>query len=141
MIPNHFSAANTHRIVQHTPDQKRPDIERLEDIAADAMAMTREALSLQDGLFTEAFNALHPHTQAIGAHLDRRHMLGEPCRRDLAACIAAADRLTAEYGDDSVLAAFTTMMREALDLLNRVADLIAAEQDVAYLRSLRTRNQ
>lgn len=79
MMPTSFTNANTHRLVHFHPDTKRPDIERLDDLAADAVEMTREALSLTPGFDTPTHNALHAHVNAIERHATCRHMLGDAC--------------------------------------------------------------
>lgn len=137
MMPTSFTNANTHRLVHFNPDSKCSDIERLDDLAADAVEMTREALSLVPGFDTPTHNALHAHVGAIERHAARRHMLGDACQADLEACIEAVCKvLEIDDTEGSVLVAFLALLREVLNRSHRVSDLVAAEREIGRMRGI-----
>lgn len=137
MMPTSFTNSNTHRLVHFNPDAKRSDIERLDDLAADAVEMTREALSLTPGFDTPTHNALHGNVSAIERHAARRHMLGDTCQADLDGCIEAVCKILEIDGtEDSVLVSFLALLREVLNRSHRVSDLIAAEREIGRMRGI-----
>lgn len=136
MFPTNFPASNTHRIVHFLPEHRPTDFARIEDIAADAINCARTALSLQSGLYTEAYNDVAEAMMRLTAHVVARRMLTEDARSALGAVITTCERLLQANGDDTVLEAIQSQAQAALDASNRVADLLAAETSIGRIRGI-----
>ncbi|MCA0273077.1 MAG: hypothetical protein LCH69_13590 [Proteobacteria bacterium] len=128
MKPNTFPTQNTHRVVLFQPDSIRPDFERLEDICADAIAAARTAFEAMERLPHPLFKRIERPLDALAEAVNRRRVLTEDYRA------ALADMLRALAEDEADL---RLLLRDALNLSNRVADLLAAEKDIAWHRGFR----
>lgn len=138
MYPTSIPTQNTYRLVHLFPESRSTDFNRLEDLAADATKHARAALSLQDGLFTEAHNTLAKDMARLTGAVSARRLLTDDARGALEAIVAHCDRLLAEHGDDTVVEALQLQAQAALDASHRVADLLAAEDSIGHFRGIPT---
>lgn len=136
MYPTTFPPANTHRVVHFLPEHRPTDFARIEDIAADAILHARMALSLQSGLYTDAYNTLAAPMMRMTAHVVARRLLTDDARAALGDIVSQCEHLLQSNGDDTVLEAIQLQAQTALDASNRVADLLAAEVSVGRFRGI-----
>ncbi|TNF16500.1 MAG: hypothetical protein EP320_01695 [Rhodobacteraceae bacterium] len=132
LVPNLIPSGNTHRIILSAPDQKTPDIDRLQDIAADATGALRLALQSASDLTQGIAEDIRAELTALERRLERRDTIGDGTRAEIALCI---ERLGAFLPDDTV-EVFRDELSVALNHSERVADLIAADQEIRRLRWL-----
>lgn len=137
MFPNSFPAQNTHRLVMFHPDIQNPDIERLEDIAANGVKALRLGFDLLSSLPSNVHNRIHKLTKNVRGHLDNRSILTNQFRIDLEECLRALDQMATAAEEDEDLGAVKAELRKAMQASNRVADLIACEHSIGWLREHR----
>ncbi|KEO60288.1 hypothetical protein [Thioclava indica] len=129
-VPNIIPSGNTHRIILSSPDQRTPDIDRIQDIAADATGALRAALQSVSELSEGVAEDIATELTALERRLELRDTIRDGARAEITLCI---DRLEAFLPDETV-EAFRDALTRALTLSQRVADLIAAEQDLRRIR-------
>ncbi len=137
MRPTSFPTQNTHRVVLFQPDAIRPDFERLEDICADAVAAARTAFEATDRLPHPLFKLIERPLATLAEAVSRRRVLSDDYRfalGDMLRALAAAEIGDAEADLHYLLC---TALRDALNLSNRVSDLLAAEKDIGWQRGMR----
>ena len=73
--PNAFSAQNSHRIALFQPDVARPDLDRIEDIGADAIGTARMAVAYLEELPYETTKPIQGVIRTITTQVERRFVL------------------------------------------------------------------
>lgn len=134
-LPTSYPQGNTHRLVVHQPDQASTEFERIEDLLADGLRHLRRALAVHD-LPTEAGLALEPHARRVRELvLSKRRLLSDDTRHLVGAHLEAARRCAGEHSSTPALNGLIEALAAALEASEWVADLLAAERDVAWHRS------
>ncbi|EGJ22916.1 hypothetical protein RSWS8N_12540 [Cereibacter sphaeroides WS8N] len=138
-LPTIIPTQNNHRVVHFSGDMPRGDFERLEELAADGVAAAREALALVPLLPTPLFNALQPQLMALFPHVERRRLLGERAREELELFVQEMNRLRPEVSEahEEAFKEIGRLLLASIDASHRVADLVAAEQQIGWLRGIR----
>ncbi|MGP3699708.1 hypothetical protein [Rhodobacter sp. NSM] len=138
-IPTTIPAQNNHRVIHFSGDAPRPDFERLEELAADGVAAARRAMALVALLPTHLFNPLQEQLKMLSPHIRRRRLLSERAWEELQLFVGELVRLQPQGPDEGAepVAEIGRLMRDALDASHRVADLVAAEREIAWLRGVR----
>lgn len=129
--PTSIPGTNNHRLVLFSPDQRRPDFERLQDIAADATAALRGSLETVHELIMVNYELFERDVEVLRRHCDQGTTVGEAFCADLDACIERAWRIDARH--DPALETFLAGLRETRRLARRVSDLIAADKAIGRL--------
>jgi hypothetical protein len=132
-VPTSFPRENTHRVVVFTPDRPTRDSDRLEDIAADALAAAREALLLIRDLPGDLITPVEGLRLQLASEVEEQAMLSEEFRTVAGALIEA---LGAVLPDDcpGELAKAVACLRAARQSSSRVSDLLAAERAIGAAR-------
>ncbi|ABA81574.1 hypothetical protein GQF56_21725 [Rhodobacter sphaeroides] len=138
-IPTLIPAQNNHRVVHFTGNEPPRDFERLEEIAADGIAAARDALALLPLLPTHLFNQLHGVAGELLPHVSDRRLLNGRARQHLEAVVEVINRLRLQVDseDEALFGEIGRNIIAALDASNRVADLLAAEKEIGWLRGIR----
>ena len=134
--PNAFSAQNSHRIALFQPDVARPDLDRIEDIGADAIGTARMAVAYLEELPYETTKPIQGVIRTITTQVERRFVLTDDFRN---AVISLLRHLAREDYTDEVVSDLDQAMRclrDALNLSHRVQDLLAAEREIGWHRDL-----
>ena len=134
--PNAFSAQNSHRIALFQPDVARPDLDRIEDIGADAIGTARMAVGYLEELPYETTKPIQSAIRTITTQVENRRVLTDDFRH---AVLSVLKHLAREDLNDEMASDFDHAMRclrDALNLSHRVQDLLAAEKDIGWHRGL-----
>jgi len=133
-VPSSYPAGNSHRVVLYQEHAPRPEVERLEEMVADGFAALRRALRLRDDLSAAHANALQRAWEPVARNLDHRRLIDAASRTALVDLSAEAARIAQREGPHPALDALRHWLAEAEELAVRVADLLAAEDQVARAR-------
>ena len=126
-----FPTQNRHHL---TVEQHRhTDFERIEDIAADAIAALRDALDRLDELDVASTLQQRHLRDELRRLLSAGDMLTDASRQHLCELNAALDE-HAEDRDPSILERPRDALARALRDADRVADLLAAERHISRSR-------
>jgi hypothetical protein len=131
--PKTFPANNTHRMVLFLDQQLHGDYERIEGILADAARHTRAAGESIAQLPYEALKPLQCWVRDLDKHSERRRFLTDDYRHAARSALRELARLDPELAPELIDGALRNL-RDALEASHRVADLLAAEQEIARSR-------
>jgi hypothetical protein len=132
-VPTSFPRENTHRVVVYTPDRPTRDSDRLEDIAADALAAAREALLLIRDLPEDLKAPVEALQRRLASEVAEQAMLSDGFRSAAAALIEAFGAVFPDDGPGE-LAKAVACLRAAQQSSLRVIDLLAAERAIGATR-------
>lgn len=133
-LPTSYPQGNTHRIVLHRPDDAQ-EFSRIEDILGDGLRRLRRAMSI-DELPTEAGLMLEPCARRVRELVvSKRRLLSDDARHHVGTHLAAARRWAGEHGSTPALDRLVEDLAAALEASEWVADLIAAEREIAWHRN------
>ena len=134
--PNAFTAQNSHRIALFQPDVARPDLDRIEDIGADAIGTARMAAAYLEELPHQTTKSIQSVIRTITTQVEKRRVLTDDFRHAVTLVLKHLAR--EEYIDEmaSDLDHAMRCLRDALNLSHRVQDLLAAEKDIGWHRGL-----
>jgi hypothetical protein len=133
-IPTAFKSNNTHRVLLHVHNLPSTDFGRIEDMTADATGAARDAVAHLAHLPDDMTHAVQEAIETIAYSVGNRNVLTGHFREAAQAVLSALAR--AEVRDavaephDSAMRS----LRDALNLSRRVADLVGAEAQLAWLR-------
>ncbi|WP_101342316.1 hypothetical protein [Cereibacter azotoformans] len=138
-LPTIIPTQNNHRVVHFSGDSQPRDFERLEELGADAVAAAREAISLMPLLPTHLFNGLHSGLEALVPHIQSRRLLNDRARLALEICLQDMNDLRSEVAeeDEESFEEIGRLLLAALQLSNRVSDLLAVEKEIGWWRGIR----
>ena len=131
--PTTFPTANTHRMVLFLDQQLHGDYERIEDILANAARHTRAASEAIAQLPYEALKSIQSWVRDLDKHCERRRFLTDDYRHAARSALRELARLDPELAPGLIDSAIRSL-RDALEASHRVADLLAAEQEIARSR-------
>ena len=136
VTPNTFPTQNNHRIALFQPDIARTDLDRIEDIGANAIASARCALGQLEHLPHATLKPIDGFIRTIRTSVDQRRVLTEDFRH--AALLVLKHLVREDRGEDIAgdLDQSIRCLRDALNQSHRVQDLLAAERDIARNRSV-----
>lgn len=134
--PTTFTTSNTHRVVHLLPEHRPTDFARIEDLTADATMNARTVLSVQDGLYPEAHEAMAAALSRLAEHVGARCLLNDDARGALKCIIETCEHLLQRNGDDAVVEAVQTHAQAALEGSHRASDLLAAEAAIGRIRRI-----
>lgn len=131
---NAFSAQNSHRIALFQPDVARPDLDRIEDIGANAIGTARTAVAYLEQLPYETAKPIQGLIRTITTQVEKRRVLTDDFRHAVASVLKhlAREDYTDKMAPD--LDQAMRCLRDALNLSHRVQDLLAAEKDIGWHR-------
>jgi hypothetical protein len=135
-IPTTFATQNSHRLVVYQPDRRGTDFDRVEDIAADAIAATRAAVAALDDLPYEIFKPFQTHEKILRDAVERRRILTDDIRLVMEEMLRHLARLDPDDATAALLERLVGRLRDALEGSHRVADLLAAERDIGWHRGI-----
>jgi hypothetical protein len=135
MIPvaTSFPKENTHRVVVFTPDRPTRDSDRLEDIAADALAAAREALLLIRDLPDDVKAPVEELRHRLASEVEEQAMLSDGFRNAAAVLIEAFGAALPDHCPGELPKA-VACLRAAHQNASRVTDLLAAERAIGATR-------
>ncbi|MBB4212837.1 hypothetical protein EV659_1216 [Rhodothalassium salexigens DSM 2132] len=129
-IPN----GNTHRVIHIQGEGYRADFDRVEDIAADALADARAAIEVLRGLPYDHFKPLQPRLERLADRVARRKALDDEFRTTCETLLRDLARIDPDDTTARSLDHAMRLLREALNTSHRIADLLAAERDIGRTR-------
>lgn len=135
-MPATFPTQNSHRIVVHQSDLRGTDFERVEDLAADAVAAARGAIRDAEDLPYDAFKPVEQALADLASAVERRRVQNDEFRLAAETALQGLARVEPAEPDAAAFDRVRRRLRDALNLSHRVADLIAAERDIGWLRRL-----
>jgi hypothetical protein len=135
--PKAFTAQNSHRIALFQPDVARPDLDRIEDIGADAIGTARTAVAYLEKLSYETTKPIQGVIRTITTQVEKRRVLTDDFRHAVTSVLKhlAREDYTEEMASD--LDHAMRCLRDALNLSHRVQDLLAAEKDIGWHRGIK----
>ena len=138
MLPNSFPAQNTHRLVMFHPDlPPRDDFDRLEELTANGLRAARNALQTLKALPHQRDRSLTADLVELTRSLEMRRLLND-CFIDAASGVLChLSQGSFQEATPEQIERATHDLKEAVDLSNRVRDLLAAEHDVGWHRGIR----
>ena len=131
--PTTFPTSNTHRMVLFLDQQLHGDYERIEDILADAARYSRAASEAIAQLPYEALKPIQAWTRDLDKHYERRRFLTDDYLHAARSALRELARQDPELAPGLIDSAMRNL-RDALEASHRVADLLAAEQEIARSR-------
>ncbi|MGC0222772.1 hypothetical protein [Pseudooceanicola nitratireducens] len=131
--PTTFPTNNTHRMVLFLDQQLHGDYERIEDILASAARYSRAASEAIAQLPYEALKPIQGWARDLDKHSERRRFLTDDYRHAAQSALRELARLEPELAPGLIDSAMRNL-RDALEASHRVADLLAAEQEIARSR-------
>ncbi len=135
--PTSFPSGNSHRVALFLPEQPRDDFDRLEELTADGLRAARNALQTLKALPDESGRSLAADLAELTRSLELRRLLND---RFIAAASGVLCHLSQGAFQEATLEQIERAIHdltEAVDLANRVRDLLAAERDVGWHRGIR----
>lgn len=129
-IPNSYQGSNIHRVVITQQNLTGTDYERIQDIAADAVAEARAAVEAFETFPNGACHATLRRFREVKLATERRSVLVDAFFSETPAILSHLAKLSVPDEDASLHEAATRHFRTALDLAHRVRDLVAAERDI-----------
>lgn len=135
-MPKTFPKQTSQHIVLFQPDQRSPDSERVEDIAADAIAAARAAAALLEDLPYEIFKPMQAYGEILRQAVERRRILTDDVRLAIEEMLRQLARAEADDPIASLIDRMMRRLRDALEGSHRVADLLAAERDIGWHRGI-----
>jgi hypothetical protein len=133
-VPTSFPKENNHRLVVFTPDRPTRDSDRLEDIAADALAAAREALLLIRDLPDDLKAPVEGLRDRLASEVEEQAMLSDGFRNAAGALIEVLGEFLPDDGPGDLTRA-VACLRAARQNSSRVTDLLAAERAIRATRS------
>lgn len=134
--PTNFPTGNSHRVALFLPEQAGTDFDRLEDLTADGLRLARSACQQLTASGYQFDRHTTANIQELTSAVEKRRLLND---RFVDVAHALIEELSQE-GDSSesgeVFPQIVEDLKEAVDLSNRVRDLLAAERDVGWHRGL-----
>lgn len=131
--PKTFPTNNTHRMVLFLDQQIHGDYERIEDILANAARHSRVAGEAIAQLPYEALKAVQSWARDLEKHCEKQRFLTDDYRHAARCALRELARLEPELAPGLIDSAMRNL-RDALEASHRVADLLAAEQEIARSR-------
>ncbi len=132
-MPNVFPAKNAHRIVHFSPD-RIVDFDRLEDLLADAIRAAHAAMNALDELPWEDWKPVETWRRELVKKLEARRILNDDFRHS--AQMILQELAKRESTEPQSLDYVVRRLRDALNGSLRVADLLAAENDIGWHRGI-----
>jgi hypothetical protein len=136
--PTTFRAKNIHSIAHFFPDQVR-DVDRLEDLLADAYSAAREAVSALDEMRYEDIKPVERYRRELAKQVERHNLLNDDVRyavQKLLHHLAGFPPEDPDLDNPPILGLRRALHRSLHGLL-RVADLLAAELEIEAQRGIR----
>lgn len=133
-VPPRYASGNTHRVVLVSPPAT--DAERLADLLADGLRAARLALdAARTDLPGDLLMGLADYAAGIRSEVvDAHDLLGEEGRAALEGYVETVDLYLDLDGLSEAGTAVVDGMRRALEASHRVAELLAAEAEIARHR-------
>jgi hypothetical protein len=129
-MPMTVPTTNNHRlIIRH--EQARSETDKLAETLAGAIGKARATLALVDQIPGACAQATETEERTIRGHIEGRRILGERSRQDIRVYLLALGSWQARHDACGTIAEVVTCLEDVLATVERVADLIAAEHDVA----------
>jgi len=132
-LPTSYPTGNSHRVVLYQEPAPRPELERLEEMVADGLAALRRALQLREDLPAAHATALRAW-EPVARCLDQRRLIDAGSRTAIVDLFVEAARIAQREGPHPALDELRHQLAEAEALATRIADLLAAEDQVARAR-------
>ncbi len=132
-VPSH----NTRSIAHVIPEQVR-DIDRLEDLLADAIGAAREAVSMLDEISYDDIKPVDRWRRKIAIQVEHRRILNEDFAFAVQKLLHHLDSFPPEDPDldNTPIRSLRRALNRSLYRSQRVADLLAAEDELASQRGI-----
>ncbi len=132
-IPSVFHTKSTHRIEHFSPDRDK-DFDRLEDVLADALGAARAAVNALDKLPYDDWKPVESWRRDLVKKLDERRILNDDFRHSAQVILRELSKRDSD--EPQSLDYVIRRLRDALNGSLRVADLLAAEEDIGWHRGI-----
>jgi len=143
--PTSYPTQNTHRVVLFRQDLPATDFDQLETLTADALSKARNAIALMRELPWDIAKRCQFDLKGLEKQVERRRVLTDDFRNPLGSMLHSLARADVPEPSSSDAVGHQTAaaihdrvmrsLRDALNLSNRVSDLVAAERELCFARS------
>ncbi len=135
--PTTFPTGNNHSIAHVLPKKLR-DIDRLEDLLADAIDAAREAVSMLDEIPYDDIKPVDRWRRKIAIQVEHRRILNEDFAFAVQKLLHHLDSFPPEDPDldNTPIRSLRRALNRSLYRSQRVADLLAAEDELASQRGI-----
>ena len=135
--PTSFPSSNSHRVALFLPEQSRDDFDRLEELAANGLRATRTALQTLKAMPHQSDRSLAADLAELTRSLEMRRLLNDRFIDAASSVLCHLPQGAFQEATPEQIERAIHDLTEAVDLANRVRDLLAAERDVGWHRGIR----